>query len=200
MSDVTFLLAAVRSGEPGAEDRLWELVYSELRLIAGGRMAREHRQVTLQATALVHEAWIRLSSPEGGAVWESRAHFFSAASEAMRRVLIEQARRRLAGKRGGGQSREALSDLQIEAPSPDEKLLEVHEVLDELERIDPRQARIVKLRFFAGLGHEEIAALLGIGESSVRREWTLAKAWLFRAIKGGDPDGAALDEKTPEKP
>ncbi len=190
MGDVTMLLAAAKSGESGAEERLWQVVYGELRLMAAGKMGREERQVTLQATALVHEAWIRLSGPGGEMPdWENRAHFFSAAAEAMRRVLVDQARKRLTGKRGGGSGHEPLMDLSIAAPSPDEKLLQIHEVIDELAAVDPRQARIVKLRFFIGLNHDEIADLLGMGESSVRREWTLAKAWLYQAIKAANLSG-----------
>lgn len=180
MTALTHLLSAARSGDADAAHQLWQAVYAELKRMAAGKMAGEKRQVTMQATVLVHEAWLRL---EGEAGFQSRAHFFTAASEAMRRILVDQARRRLSQKRGAGEAAVALDEVEIAVEKPDEKLLLVHEVLDDLERAFPRQAEIVRLHFFVGLKHEEIAALLGIGESTVRREWTLAKVWLMQAVR-----------------
>lgn len=149
--------------------------------MAAGKMAGENRQVTLHATVLVHEVWLRLG--DGAAAFDNRAHFFTAASEAMRRILVDQARRRLSQKRGSGEEALPIEEAEIVAAGTDEKILQVHEVLDELALNAPRQAEIVRLHFFVGLTNDEIAALLGIGESTVRREWTLAKAWLFQAIQ-----------------
>ena len=183
MSDVTLMLHAARQDEPGAADRLWQMVYQELRQMAAGKMAGEQQVTMLQATALVHEAWLRLSGPEGEMLtWGSRKHFFGAAAEAMRRILVEQARRRLSAKRGSGQRADSLEQASGVAAPEDDKLLHVHESLDELAKEDPQRAELVKLRFFAGLSHAEIAALLEMSERTVRREWTLAKTWLFRSI------------------
>ena len=196
MNNVTVLLEAAKSGVPGAEDRLWETVYEELRRIAGELMARENREVTLSGTALLHEAWLRLAGPDGSArVLESRNHFFAAAAEAMRRILVDQARSRLRRKRGGDQVLMELKHAaQIAAPEADDKLLLVHDVLDELAREDPRQAHIVKLRFFAGFNYDEIASALGISEITVRRQWKLAKGWILRALKGKDGSTLLTDE------
>lgn len=157
-------------------------LYAELKRIAAGRMAAERPGGTLDATALVHEAWLRLqkSSPEK---WRDRKQFFAAAAEAMRRILVEAARRRIAAKRGGGEARIPLDGLDLPAPVADERLLGIHELLDRLEAEDELKARIVKLRFFSGMGHDEIAALLGVNEKTVRRHWELAKIWLYRAIE-----------------
>ena len=143
-------------------------------------MARENREVTLSGTVLLHEAWLRLAGADGAArLWDSRSHFFTAAAEAMRRILVDQARTRLRQKRGGGQAPVPIeSATQLAAPEADDKLLMVHAVLDELAREDPRQAHIVKLRFFAGFTQDEIAAALGISEITVRRQWKLAKVWI----------------------
>jgi RNA polymerase sigma factor (TIGR02999 family) len=145
-----------------------------LKKIAAGRMAAERQGGTLHATALVHEAWLRLqkSSPEQ---WRDRKQFFAAAAEAMRRILVEAARRRLASKRGAGEAAVPLDGLDLPAPVNDERLLGIHEVLDQLEAEDEIKARIVKLRFFSGMNHDEIAALLGVNEKTVRRHWELAK-------------------------
>ena len=187
MSEVTLLLEAAKAGKPGAENELWQVVYNELRSMAGGMMHREQREVTLSGTSLLHEAWLRLSGPGGASLpWESRSHFFAAAAEAMRRILVDQARYRLRRKRGGNQP---MSDLayaaEVSAPD-DDKLLLVHEILDEMAQSDPQKAEIVKLRFFVGLTHEEIAGLLGVNEKTVRRQWKMAKIWLYHALKGMD--------------
>jgi RNA polymerase sigma factor (TIGR02999 family) len=160
-------------------------LYAELKKIAAGRMAAERPGGTLDATALVHEAWLRLqkSSPEQ---WRDRKQFFAAAAEAMRRILVEAARRRMASKRGAGENAVPLDGIDLPAPVNDERLLGIHEVLDELEAEDEIKARIVKLRFFSGMGHDEIAALLGVNEKTVRRHWALAKVWLYRAMEKKD--------------
>ncbi len=185
MNDVTFLLNAVGEGSTEAAHQLWQAVYAELRRIAGEKMRQEGREVTLQATALVHEAWLRMAGPETPPqTWEGRAHFFAAAAEAMRRILVDQARRRLRRKRGGGAEHVPLEDaVEISGPGGDEKLIQVHESLDALEREDTRKARIVKLRFFAGFTYEEIAVMLELNEKTIRREWTMARTWLFDFIK-----------------
>lgn len=159
-------------------------LYEELHRIARGKMAMERPGHTLDATALVHEAWLRVekSAPEE---WRDRKQFYAAAAEAMRRILVEAARRRLAVKRGGEAEVVPLEEeTGVAAPLPDDRLLGVHEVLDELEKEDEFKARIVKLRFFGGLKHDEIAALLEVSEPTVRRHWTLAKMWLYDAMHG----------------
>ncbi len=196
MSEVTLLLAAAKAGRPGAVERLWEAVYEELRRMAGEMMSREQREVTLTGTALLHEAWLRLSGTNANAQeWDSRGHFFTAAAEAMRRILVEQARARLRQKRGEGQVPLELEHAtQIAVPEPDDRLLMVHEVLDALAHADPEKANIVKLRFFVGYTHEEIAALLNISEKTVQRHWKVAKAWLFQALKGVDASTPAEEK------
>lgn len=166
-------------------DALFEGLYVELKKIAHARMAAERPGHTLGATALVHEAWLRLekSAPKD---WRDRSQFFAAAAEAMRRILVEAARRRLAAKRGGGMEMEPIEELELPAPLPDEELLGVHEALENLEREDAIKAQIVKLRFFGGLKNNEIASLMGVNEKTVRRQWSVAKIFLFRALKGDD--------------
>jgi RNA polymerase sigma factor (TIGR02999 family) len=184
MSEVTLMLEAVRDGESGAEDRLWQTVYHELRRMAGEKMAGESRQITLQATALVHEVWLRLSGSNGTAPgWDGRSHFFAAAGEAMRRILVDQARRRLTEKRGGRRQQVPLEEAVSIGAVEDTKVLLVHDVLDELAEKDIQQAQIVKLCFFIGLSQKEAGVLLGVSEKTVQRQWILAKAWLFQAIK-----------------
>jgi RNA polymerase sigma factor (TIGR02999 family) len=177
--EYTRLLNASTVSDDG---ELFSGLYAELKKIAAGRMAAERQGGTLDATALVHEAWLRLqhSAPEK---WRDRKQFFAAAAEAMRRILVEAARRRIAAKRGGGEACVPLDGLDLPAPVADERLLGIHEVLDQLEAEDEIKARIVKLRFFSGMNHDEIAALLEINEKTVRRHWTLAKIWLHQAIE-----------------
>jgi RNA polymerase sigma factor (TIGR02999 family) len=163
---------------------LLPLVYDELRRLAAAKMSHESGGQTLQPTALVHEAWLRLGA-DAQPQWQNRNHFLAAAAEAMRRILVENARRKMRLKRGGGQDRVDLEESAIVAPADDEKLLQVHEALDALAAEDPQKAQIVKLRFFAGLGYEEIAALLGVNERTVRRHWEAAKVRLFQSIKAG---------------
>jgi RNA polymerase sigma factor (TIGR02999 family) len=164
------------------DDELFAGLYTELKRIAGARMAGERSDHTLNATALVHEAWLRLekTAPDQ---WRNRKHFFAAVSEAMRRILVEAARRRLAAKRGGDKASIPEDEVNILAPIPDDRLLAVHEVLDQLEQEDEMKARIVKLRFFGGMNNDEIAALLEVNEKTVRRHWTVAKVWLYRALE-----------------
>lgn len=179
MSDYTRILNATADA---SDNDLFAGLYGELKKIAAGRMAAERQGGTLDATALVHEAWLRLqnSAPEQ---WRDRKQFFAAAAEAMRRILVESARRRMASKRGGGEVAVPIDALDISAPIADERLLGIHEVLDELEAADEIKARIVKLRFFSGMNHDEIAVLLGVNEKTIRRHWALAKVWLYEAIE-----------------
>lgn len=182
MSDITLMLQAVARGERQASSDLLPLVYEELRQLAAARMAREAAGQTLQATALVHEAWLRLVG-EGNRNWENRAHFFGAAAEAMRRILIENARRKSRLKRGGGQSRLDIAELELAETTPDDKILLIDEALERLRSADPDKAKIVVLKFFGGLTNQEVAQSLGITERTVERHWAFAKAWMFRCIQ-----------------
>jgi RNA polymerase sigma factor (TIGR02999 family) len=182
VSQVTLLLDAIEHGDSKAADELLPLIYDELRRLAAHKMAHEAPGQTLQPTALVHEAWLRLVG-EGDPGWQNRAHFFAAAAEAMRRILIDRARRKLAFRRGGGQVRVELEESALEAPADDEKILQVHDALEVLAAEDPEKAEIVKLRFFGGLSHEEIAAVLSVNEKTVRRHWEVAKVRLFQIIQ-----------------
>jgi RNA polymerase sigma factor (TIGR02999 family) len=156
------------------------LVYSELRRLAAAKMSREAPGQTLQPTALVHEAWLRLGGD--GQRWENRAHFFGAAAEAMRRILIDRARRKLAARHGAGAEHLDADEIEIAAPGKDDELLAVHEALDQLAAHDARKAEVVKLRYFAGLSIDEAADVLGISAPTAKRDWTYARAWLFREI------------------
>jgi len=182
VSDVTRLLEAIQAGQTLAAEELLPLVYDELRRIAAAKMAQERPGQTLQPTALVHEAWLRLGG-DAQPAWQNRAHFFAAAAEAMRRILVERARRKLRLKRGGELERVELDATEIVAPAEEERLLQVHDALEALALEDPQKAEIVKLRFFVGLGNEEIAALLGVNEKTVRRHWEVAKVRLFQRIQ-----------------
>jgi RNA polymerase sigma factor (TIGR02999 family) len=180
--NLTQMLNMVGAGDAQAAERLLPLVYDELRRLAAAKLAKEAPGQTLQPTALVHEAWLRLGADQQPA-WQNRAHFLTAASEAMRRILVENARRKLRLKRGGDQERVALDEFALEPPADDEKVLQVHEALEVLAAEDPQKAEIVKLRFFVGLKNAEIAALLGVSEKTVRRHWEVAKVRLFQTIK-----------------
>ncbi len=182
MSDVTRILEAAQQGDPKAAEQLLPLVYDDLRRLAAAKMAGEAPGQTLQPTALVHEAWLRLGG-DSQSNWENRAHFLGAAAEAMRRILVENARRKLRLKRGGGNQRVDLDEFATDVPVEDEKVLQVHEALESLTAEDPEKAQIVKLRFFVGLSLEEIATLLGVNEKTVRRHWEVAKVRLFQIIK-----------------
>jgi RNA polymerase sigma factor (TIGR02999 family) len=180
MTDYTRWLNASTSSR---DEEMFAGLYAELHKIARGRMAAERMDGTLDATGLVHEAWLRLekSAPEE---WRDRKQFYGAAAEAMRRILVEAARRRLAAKRGGGQEVVPLEDdLPVSSPVADDRLLGIHEVLDRLEEEHEMDARIVKLRFFGGMKNEEIAALLEVSERTVERHWKLAKLWLYRELR-----------------
>lgn len=181
MSDITLMLQAVARGERQASSDLLPLVYEELRQLAAARMARESSGHTLQPTALVHEAWLRLVG-DGDRNWENRAHFFGAAAEAMRRILIENARRKSRLKRGGDQARVDIADVDLAATSADEKVLLVNEAIEKLAQEDPEKARLVVLKFFGGLTNQEVAQTLNVTERTVERQWAFAKAWLFRTI------------------
>jgi RNA polymerase sigma factor (TIGR02999 family) len=184
MSDITTILKAVEAGGRGAAEELLELVYAELRQLARAKMSREQGAQTLQATALVHEAWMRLNK-ESQPAWENRRHFFGAASEAMRRILIERARRRQALARGGYAERvEEFESHLIDEP-PDTEMLAVHEALEEFAKVDPGAAEIVKLRYFVGMSMVETAEASGQSLRQAERTWTFAKAWLRRALAGG---------------
>ncbi len=186
MSEVTQMLNAIEAGNPQAAGELLPLVYEELRQLAAHRMSHERAGHTLQPTALVHEAWLRLvGSPDRQ--WAGKAHFFAAAAEAMRRILIDAARRKSQVRHGGGQQRVPLEASEIPLPDHCERLLQVHEALDELAILDPVKAQVVKLRFFVGLSHGEIAELLNLSERTVERAWAFAKAWLFAAIQDRAP-------------
>jgi RNA polymerase sigma factor (TIGR02999 family) len=181
MSEITLVLEAVGRGERLASEELLPLVYEELRKLAAARMSRENSGQTLQPTALVHEAWMRLVE-DGSRTWENRAHFFGAAAEAMRRILIDNARRRARLKHGGGQHRVELENLDIAAALPDEKILLLDEALEKLKAEDPETAQIVVLKFFIGLTNEEIVRMLGSSDRTVRRQWNYAKAWLYDSV------------------
>ena len=181
-SEITQVLQAISRGEGQKAEELLPLVYEELRRLASARMARELSGQTLQPTALVHEAWLRLVS-DGQRSWQNRAHFFSAAAEAMRRILIENARRKSRLRHGGGQQRLSLQDLELAETTPDDKVLLIDEALERLRAQDPERARIVVLKFFGGLTNEEVAKTLNVAERTVDRQWAYAKAWLFRCIR-----------------
>lgn len=184
MSDVTLLLSAVAHGSTHAAEELLVMVYHELRCLASCKMARERPGQTLQPTALVHEAWLRLVSAKNPR-FENRAHFFSAAAEAMRRILIDRARRKLASRHGGRNVAEQFDEAEFATTVPDEQLLAVHEALDQLAKDYPRHAELVKLRYFAGMTIPETAQLLGISVSTANNYWTFSRTWLFHEIKGG---------------
>jgi RNA polymerase sigma factor (TIGR02999 family) len=191
MNDVTQILLALGHGDAQAAGQLLPLVYDELRQLAAQRLAHEDPGQTLQATALVHDAYIRLVGG-GDPGWEGRAHFFAAAAEAMRRILVDNSRRKAAGKRGGRQGRVTLDKLDVAAPGPDEDLLALDEALARLETREPDKARLVKLRYFAGLSEGEAAQALGISRATAHRHWRYARAWLLDELGGeGDAENPA---------
>jgi RNA polymerase sigma factor (TIGR02999 family) len=182
MSDVTQILIAIEHGDPSAAEQLLPLVYDELRKLAAARLAHEKPGQTLEATALVHEAYLRLVDVQQAQHWNSRGHFFAAAAEAMRRILVEQARRKQRLKRGGECERRDFDDLEIAVQGPCDDLLALDEALTGLAQKHPEKAELVKLRYFAGLTVNEAAAVLGISTSTADRHWTYARAWLFRRL------------------
>jgi RNA polymerase sigma factor (TIGR02999 family) len=196
MSDVTRILSAIEHGDPQAAAQLLPLVYEELRELAAARMAQERADHTLQPTALVHEAYLRLvGGATAQATWDSRGHFFAAAAEAMRRILVENARHKKSVKAGGGAHRVELADAEPALPPPDDDLLALHEALRRLEVLDRRKADLVKLRFFAGLTNEQAARTLGISPSTADNDWAYARSWLRLEMRGGS-DGPG--EKKPD--
>ena len=179
--NATRILNSACGGDRQAAEELIPLVYGELRKLASWRLGQEAEAHTLQATALVHEAYLKLAP--GQAQWEGRRHFFSAAAEAMRRILIDRARHRKAVRHGGGMQRTGFVEDSIEVPSAkDDEVLAIHEVLDRFARIEPRKAEVVKLRYFVGMTIEEVAETLGISTPTAKRDWTFARAWLFREL------------------
>ncbi len=183
-NDLTRILDRVQQGEAKAAEELLPLVYEELRKLAAARMAREAPGQTLQATALVHEAWLRLVG-DANPKFDGRGHFFSAAAEAMRRILIENARRKRALRHGGGQARMDIQDVDPAAAAKEDELLAVHDALEKLAAEDKPMAELVKLRFFVGLTNKESAEILGVSEPTVERWWAFARAWLYREIRKG---------------
>jgi RNA polymerase sigma factor (TIGR02999 family) len=186
MKDLTQLLNAVEQGDPKAAEDLLPLVYNELRRLAAHKMAQEAPGQTLQATALVHEAWLRLGGGDQPQ-WQNRAHYFGAAAEAMRRILVEAARRKKRLKHGGGLERMEVDAVDLPAPMPDDELLALDEALTQLAVINSEAAELVKLCFFVGLTQEQAAKELGVSVSTVERLWAYARAWLFREMRKGLP-------------
>jgi RNA polymerase sigma factor (TIGR02999 family) len=190
MSDVTRILNAIEQGDPHAASQLLPLVYEELRHLAAQKLAHEAPGQTLQATALVHEAYVRLVDVEKAARWNSRGHFFAAAAEAMRRILVENARRKHRHKHGGGRARVELDGIEIAAPTPSDDLLELDEALTQLTAADPQAAELVRLRYFAGLTIPQAAEVLGLAPRTADFLWAYARSWLLQKIEGDQPPSA----------
>jgi RNA polymerase sigma factor (TIGR02999 family) len=185
MSEVTRILSAIEQGDPRAAAQLLPLVYDELRRQAAQKLAQEKPGQTLEATALVHEAYLRLVGAGGEPHWDNRRHFFAAAAEAMRRILVENARRKQATKHGGGRQRRDLDELAVVAPEPNLDLLALDAALHRLAECDPLKAKLVELRYFAGLTGDQAAAVLGLSASSADRQWVFTRAWLRRELGFG---------------
>lgn len=190
MRGTTELLDAARQGDSKAAEELLPLVYNDLRRVAAWRMSQEAPGQTLQATALVHEAWLRIGGDKPQR-WENRAHFFAAAGEAMRRILVERARRKRRLKRAGDLERVDIDDLDLPSAMPDDDLIALDEALNRLAEFDARAAEVVKLCFFVGLTQEQAAKELGVSVSTLERTWSFARAWLFREIRKGDSTTSA---------
>ena len=191
MSDASALLSAIQAGSPRAAEELLPVVYQELRRLAAQRLEGEKPGLTLQPTALVHEAYLRLvgsSVEQVHAKWNSRGHFFGAAAEAMRRILVEAARAKHRQKRGGNGQRVDLNDALLEHRAPVHEILEINESLDALDHHDPQAAALVKLRFFAGFDHQEAAEILGLTRREADRLWLLARTWLYRSLKTSEDE------------
>jgi RNA polymerase sigma factor (TIGR02999 family) len=189
MSDVTLILQRAEQGDPKAAAELLPLVYGELRRLAAHKMSAEMRGHTLQPTALVHEAWLRLAGEDGEMQFQNRSHFFGAAAEAMRRILIDRARRRMAVKRGSGAEQVDIDELEIASPvTDDEGLLALDEALQKYATIDPRKAELVKLRYFIGLNYEQAAAALGIAVPTAKQWWAYGRAWLAVEMRRSLPE------------
>lgn len=180
------MLGSIQPGDPRAAEELLPLVYGELRKLAAHKMATQPPGHTLQPTALVHEAWMRLSANQS-ARFAGRAHFFAAAAEAMRHILIDAARRKRAVRHGGGQTRVDIQEVEIAAVAADDELLAVHDVLDRLAAEEPQRAQVAKMRYFAGLTFEEVAEVLGISVATAKRHWAFARAWLYAEIRSNRP-------------
>jgi RNA polymerase sigma factor (TIGR02999 family) len=194
MNEFTRILSAVEQGDPGAPEQLLPLVYDELRKLAAHNLAREKVGQTLQATALVHEAYLRMVGPDDDQRWHNRGHFFAAAAEAMRRILVENARRKRSARHGGGFVRHDFADIQLAAPELCEDLEALDEALNRLAEKDPIKADLVKLRHFAGLTIEQAAQALGISMTTANRYWAFARAWLHQEIIS---DGPAVQNDSP---
>jgi RNA polymerase sigma factor (TIGR02999 family) len=190
MNEVTRVLSAIEGGDPHAAEQLLPLVYDELRKLAAQKMTQEAPGQTLQATALVHEAYLRLVDVEKAQHWNSRGHFFAAAAEAMRRILVDQARKKKSRKRGGGLERLPLEEVDISAPQPAVDLLAVNDALEKFERLDKSAADLVKLRYYAGLTLPQAAEALGISSSTADRQWAYARAWLHAELRENDAESA----------
>jgi RNA polymerase sigma factor (TIGR02999 family) len=186
MNDITHILSRTEQGDPQAAAELLPLVYNELRGIAAHKMHGEASGTTLQPTALVHEAWLRLGA-DAQPGWKNRAHFFGAAAEAMRRILVDRARRKKALRHGGGQQMVDVNEIEIPAPADDNEILAVNEALEKLAVLDPRKAELVKLRYFVGLSFEETAAALGIAVPTAKQWWAYSRAWLLEEMRGKPP-------------
>jgi len=181
MSDLTRILTDIEQGDVKATDELLPIVYNELRRLAAYKMSNEPAGHTLQPTALVHEAWLKLVDPPSQS-WQNRAHFFGAAAEAMRRILIARARRKHTQRRGAGAAHLDVDELEIASPVPDDQLLALSDALDRFAALEPQQAELVKLRYFVGLKIDEASEVLGISEATAKRWWAYARAWLFNEI------------------
>ncbi len=199
MSDVTQLLQAASTGDPRAAAELLPLVYDELRRLAAHRLAGERNGHTLQPTALVHEAWLKISGADER-TWNGRQHFFAAAAEAMRRILVDRARRRLAAKRGAGEVCLDADELDIPAPAPDDQLLAVSEALEKFAQLDARKAELVKLRYFVGMNFEEAAEAMGIAVPTAKQWWAYSRAWLRVEMAGALPGGTKSSGGPPGLP
>ena len=186
MSDVTRILSAIEQGDPGAAEQLLPLVYDQLRQLAAQKLAHEKPGQTLDATGLVHEAYLRLVDAETIQQWNSRGHFFAAAAEAMRRILVERARHKRSLKAGGDRRRQDVAEIELAVAGPDIDLLALNEGLEKLEQKDPRAAKLVKLRFFAGLTTEQAAEALGVSTATAENDWAWARCWLRLEIEGGE--------------
>ena len=189
MTDVTEILLKIEQGDPSGSERLLPLVYEELRKLAAARLAHEKPGQSIQATDLVHEAYVRLVDGEKAEHWNSRGHFFAAAAEAMRRILVEQARRKAGPRRGGGRARGVFDEAFEVADPRTKEMLAVHEALDDLAAESPQKAELVKLRYFAGLSHQDAAKLLGLSRATADRYWAYAKAFLYAALRDREDSG-----------
>ncbi len=193
MTEITEILERVRAGQSDAVDHLLERVYDELRRLATAKLAKEPAGRTLQPTALVHEAWLKIADGEGNPQFENRRHFFAAAAEAMRRILVDRARRRQRIRHGGDLERAELELDLIQSAEPDDRILAIHEALEALEAVDPLKAKLVKLKYFVGLENKEAAEALDISLSSVERYWAYSKAWLMKEIRHKTATGEKVD-------